>query len=249
VQAALVTLATGEVHLRGQPSPHGYLSVDAVEAQEAALTSLIAKVAREPDSEGLNGILTDFKEAAFMNTGETALIFVTWLVCYFLLAAYYHKYVLFYAPVEEEKSKLAKQQTFQGFHYFRSGLFDCASEPGICFWSCCCPGIRWADTMSNLGVHSFYTSFWILTALYCIMFWPLATMIGHLVIAAVMAWQRQAIREQFEFEDQGGITCASDCFTYIFCMCCAVAQEARQCREACKVGHPAITPMSPRSND
>merc|ERR1719478_1472358 len=98
---------------------------------------------------------------------------------------------------------------FDEFKEFKTDLCS-IGQPGICFWSCCCPGIRWADSMSKLGIHGFYSGFWFLTALYCISFIPLCTLVCFAVVVAYMTYHRQELRKAFDFHDQGGSTYFTD---------------------------------------
>lgn len=197
--------------------------------------------------------LIDHKEFGLMSVGEIFVTFACWLCLYALCAAYYHNYVLYYAPPVPSKEEKNSRDNYRDFQDFKSGLcalnnasgsttFDSTFTefPGICFWSCLCPGIRWADTMSKLGIHKFWPAFWFLTVLYCISFIPLATIPCFVIVVSYMTYHRQKFREKFNFDDQGGSSCVKDCFTYCLCMCCAVAQEARHSRQACLAAHPAI---------
>jgi len=183
-----------------------------------------------------------------MNTEESVLSFVVWLVLYTILALYYKAYVLYSV---EELSHLdidRKKKKHQKSEYdpevvlteFSSSLFHCHKHPDITFWSCCCPGIRWSDTMGKLGLHGFWTGFWIMFFLFAISFIPMAALPCHILVMCYMTYHRQVIRRIFEFEDQGGAACAKDCFTYMCCMCCALAQEARHTHLACVMEHKAV---------
>jgi len=190
--------------------------------------------------------VTDVKEFSVMNMTEILVTFCLWLVLYTLVAWYYQSQVRFFVPVEEEAAENEKRENYKDFQDFRSGLCDCMAQPDICFWAFLCPGLRWADTMSKLGIHGFWSGFWGLTTMYIISFFPIATGLCFMIIAAYMAYHRQEFRKVFDFEERGGMTWVTDCFTYCCCMCCAVAQEARQTREAVAVVHPAINPATPK---
>jgi Cys-rich protein (TIGR01571 family) len=255
VAAVLVTSSLGKFrHLRVTPSlPNSKGSlvteatpvakpVDTPTSSWKSLSGLLSIVKRptteiHPDSKAA---LSDHKALFLMNTGEIVATFVIWLFFYCLLAAYYHSFVLFYAPENEAKEEMAKINNYKDFQDFTSGLFECNKHHGITFWSCCCPGIRWADTMNKLGIHGFWGAFWFLTMLYCISFIPYATAVCYIIVVCYMAYHRQEFRRVFEFTTQGGSSIFSDLLTYCCCMCCAVAQEARHTRKACTVAHKAI---------
>jgi len=254
--SAAVVGALGEQQLRSQPSIHASLAADVVSVLErAGLEKSLSHAEAVPDEDDKRRqkeekeAVSDFKAFGLMNSGEIFLSFLIWLVLYGLLACYYHKCVLFYAPLDETTGDDTKREHYRDFQEWRSGLFGCAEYPGITFWACCCPAIRWADTMSKVGFHTFYKAFAIMTLLWSLMFIPIASGLCFLVVVCYMTYTRQALRKTFEFEEHGGASWASDCLTMLCCMCCAVAQEARQTREACTIGHPAITPPTPREDE
>lgn len=254
--ASAVVRALGEQQLRSQPGIHASLAADAVSVlKRAGLEKSLSNAEPIPDEDEKRRrkeerkAVTDFKAFGLMNTGEIFLSFLIWLGLYVCLAGYYHKYVLFYAPLDESTGDNTKREHYRDFQEWRSGLFSCGEHAGITFWACCCPGIRWADTMSKVGFHTFYKAFAIMTLLWSLMFIPIASGFVFLVVVCYMTYTRQALRQTFEFEVQGGASIATDCLAFLCCMCCAVAQEARQTREACTVGHPAITPPTPRGDE
>lgn len=255
----LVTSVFAEQQLRSQPKPQASLVADTVrdapngESKRKSLVRLVAatgdeKIKKPKRSEKDEIIeVTDFKEMGLMNTGEVFVSFVCWLVLYAILAVYYHKYVLFYAPEDENTVERQQSINYHDFQDWRSGLFGCGEHLDITFWSCCCPGIRWSDTISKVGIARFYHAFFIMTCLWGLMFIPITSVLCFLVIVSYMTYQRQAIREKFDFDEQGGSTLVTDCLTYLCCMCCAVAQEARHTREACIAGHKAIVAAADRT--
>lgn len=192
-----------------------------------------------------------------MNESEIIVSFVVWLALYVPIAMFYFTFVRWHVEdlakdssdaengermsAQEHTDRIIQKHGEAGdnLREFTSGLFSC-KKPSITFWSFCCPGIRWADTMDKLGIFRFWLGFWIMTALYCISFFPNATILCQLTVVAFMTYHRQSVREAFDFEDQGGVTWITDCFTYMCCMCCAVAQEARHTRLACIMEHHAI---------
>ncbi|CAK0871970.1 unnamed protein product [Prorocentrum cordatum] len=121
---------------------------------------------------------------------------------------------------------------------WKDGLCDCFDEPEICFWACCCPAIRWADTVDLGGL----VPFWVALAIY------LGLSVGSAFLGEALLWAalavacagfRQEMRRKFGMS-QSGRTYAEDCLLYCCCSCCAIAQEARHIEEACRVGHPVV---------
>lgn len=255
IAAVLVTSTFGKFrHLRVTPSlPNSKVSlvtevtpvakpVDASASSVKSLSGLLS-IMKGPTTDmhsDTKEALSDHKAFFFMNSGEIVATFVIWLFFYCLFAAYYHNFVLYYAPEDMAKEEKAQINNYSDFQDFTNGLFECSSHHGITFWSCCCPGIRWADTMNKLGIHGFWSAFSFLTMLYCISVFPYATAVCYIIVVCYMAYHRQEFRRVFEFTTQGGFSIFSDLLTYCCCMCCAVAQEARHTRKACTVGHKAI---------
>jgi len=251
----LVSLALGEQHLHGQ----GFLKArSSTPADDTLVQQSMGKVkglmnfvrqksgmaVAQPPVSDEQRAQVDWKEFAIMNSGEMFMSFLLWLGLYAICAWYYHSSVLYFAP-PEKKDKEAKHlsDNYRAFQEFKTGLLDCgkaAKFPGICFWSCFCPGIRWSDTMGKLGIHSFWKAFWFLTILMSIAFIPMATIPCVVIQVSYMTYHRQEFRKKFDFEEQGGMTWATDCLTYWCCMTCAVAQEARHTRQAMLAAHPAI---------
>lgn len=214
-------------------------------ASQSTLT--VESIERKPDGGRLAraGTATDHKEFALMNTADCLYAISFWLLLYIPLALYYFHFVRWHVEElsdEGRNKKIAKfgESGSEGMAKFTTDLFECHKEIGITFWSCCCPGIRWADTYHKLGIHKFWSGFWIMTGLIAISFIPMATVICWIIVAAVMAYYRQELRKAFKFEDAGGATYVTDCLTYFCCMCCATAQDARHTRVAVMIDHPAI---------
>jgi len=124
------------------------------------------------------------------------------------------------------------------FKAWRFGLFSCFSDPEICLWACCCPAIRWADTLRYMCL----LGFWIAFAIYFGIEVVLSTSGGNLIIWAVLAivcaTMRQEMRIAYGMSEQGGWTYLEDFCLYCCCACCTIIQEARQVEEAYKVGYP-----------
>lgn len=122
--------------------------------------------------------------------------------------------------------------------HWKDGCGDCFEEPGICLWACCCPAIRWADTVDLSGL----VRFWVALAVF------LGLSVANAFLGEVLLWAalavvcagfRQEMRRKFGMS-QSGSTYVEDCLLYCCCSCCAIAQEARHVEEACRVGHPVV---------
>jgi len=142
-------------------------------------------------------------------------------------------------PVREDA--MPELEDSDGLSDWKYGICDCCSAPSICFWSCCCPAIRWADTLGMTGLLGFWLAFAIYLGVdflgslaFDFLFW--------ILLAVICAGFRQEMRIKFHMKKQGGATYCLDFLLYCCCSCCVMVQEARQVEEACKVGMPVEVP-------
>ncbi|CAE8639513.1 unnamed protein product [Polarella glacialis] len=125
-----------------------------------------------------------------------------------------------------------------------SGPFDCFENIPVCFWACCCPALRWADTMDMQGFLGFWPAMGVWTVLNLLSFAGLG-FVWLLAIGGV-TYYRQKMRRSFNMEGQGEIcSYCGDCCFYSCCTLCAVAQEARHVEFAAKVDHPCVKDQRP----
>lgn len=195
-------------------------------------------------------------EFFLLTKAETISIFLVWAAVYAGLAFFYHERILHYMPVLDTARAKDDAEGHASFKAWKFGLFALPGQAmegdgEICLWSCCCPSIRWSDTVSKAGVpflgaeagiDSFWRAFGTMSVLYFLFFLPVAGVAVWACVAVFCTHYRMKIREAFKFpeEERSNSTFASDCITYCCCMPCAVAQEARQVHAACIVGHPCI---------
>mmetsp|Transcript_49404 Transcript_49404/g.107592 ORF Transcript_49404/g.107592 Transcript_49404/m.107592 type:complete len:352 (-) Transcript_49404:128-1183(-) len=104
------------------------------------------------------------------------------------------------------------------------GAFD-LGELKLCCFSCCCPAVRWADTMSMAGLLTFCGA--VLLFLSCSLLGHFVPVLGLVVYLGVVTTYRQKLRAQFEIPT-GIATALGDCCLYFWCGPCAINQEARQ---------------------
>lgn len=124
-----------------------------------------------------------------------------------------------------------------------SGPFDCFSDFGGFAFAFCCINIRMAESISMLGV----TSFWIVLGGFALaaLASPYVPAFGMAVIVAGVLW-RQTFRKRFNMDGQGECgTVMGDGCMYVCCLPCAVAQEARHLEEAAKANHAAVRDQRP----
>jgi len=127
---------------------------------------------------------------------------------------------------------------------FKHGLFNCLGAPGLCCFSCFCPGIRWADSMRLIGLLQFTSgiTIWLGVTWVCMLLAVEnadSAFLSTMVMAIVLTYYRQAMREAFRMEATP-MTVAIDCLSYSFCGPCALVQDARQVEEAAALDHDAV---------
>lgn len=254
--ATLIVSAVGEATLRGQQvalrADHSGVSGDSPTSVQTiksdGLERRVLNFFRRQTPDGSTSDVaatTDWKEFGLLNIGEMMVSFILWAILYALASWYYFSHVRYFVPVDKKLSKQETKMHFDDFKDFKSSVLDCSGfsehvESGhgdINCWACCCPGIRWSDTMSKIGIHSYWAGFAIMSALEAIGFIPFATIPCYLIVVIYMTHHRQKFRETFEMEETSW---CSDFMTVWCCILCTVAQEARHVRDATLVGHPAI---------
>lgn len=174
-------------------------------------------------------------EEALLNPGEFALVSLWELAVSVLLmftlstlAAFFYKGAVM-TDEEVDRSKHSDD--------WSSGLFHCFSDVPICFWSCCCPCIRWADTLHHMGFMSFWSAYALFLGL-LILYWGLSVVgIGifiWLAFCVALVKFRHQMREQFKMTDRQGFSYFEDLAIYCCCWPCAIAQEARHVKAVLK---------------
>merc|ERR1719265_880451 len=78
---------------------------------------------------------------------------------------------------------------------FSDAICECGQSWSTCFWSCCCPCIRWSDTVSQMNFLSFYLG----VAIWCALSLcnTLVVGIGFVLISFLGAYHRMKIRSYF----------------------------------------------------
>lgn len=109
---------------------------------------------------------------------------------------------------------------------FSSNLCDCFSEPRICALGCCCPCIRWADTLDRQNLLSYWKAF-------CLMFVLLVLStfdygIAFFAVVTLGVVFRQRLRSKFQMESYTLSSVIKDSCVWCWCQPCAIIQEARE---------------------
>jgi len=123
--------------------------------------------------------------------------------------------------------------------FWRYNLCAFMSAPRfMCLLACCCPGIRWADTMRMAGITSFFTGIFLFAFLSSVA--SATAGLTGLILLCILTARRQSLRAMFQIPSGTIGTYLTDCCVYCWCPCCAIIQEARQMEEAYSVRHRII---------
>lgn len=127
-----------------------------------------------------------------------------------------------------------------------TGLCGCFDDMGICCVTFWCPMIRFAENVSMLGLANFWVAFFIFTILHLMSsFYG----ISYVLLCIILAYYRHEIREKFEFEERGGMTCVKDCCCYFWCDFCTISQDARHLDLAAELNHQHVKRVAPHEKN
>jgi Cys-rich protein (TIGR01571 family) len=114
------------------------------------------------------------------------------------------------------------------FSEWSSGTFDCFQDLGICCTACCCPAVRWSQTVDMAGV----VKYWIGIALMII-----ATVVCPCAACGAMIGGRIQLRKKYGMKNAADCgTVCGDAIMILCCTCCVIAQEARHVEAAARAG-------------
>lgn len=174
-----------------------------------------------PDASELRaGIsIVPFGADPFILTGSSMAI---WILLACLIGYYYASdkdTIATYILVESEPDK-----SLLGTGDWAFSLFKVFEQPKLFLFSCCCPAIRWADTVQMAGLLGFSSAF----ALFVGLQLAESLGVGWLLFVGVTTFFRQKIRAEFQLRHGDFTTILGDACTYMWCSPCAITQEARQ---------------------
>jgi len=167
---------------------------------------------------------------------------VAWIMAVFY-AAYNYKesesYFYEIGPVPEDPAKTRK--TLSSWQF---GWYECGNDPEVCFWSFCCPWIRWAHTMDLLHLIEYAPAFAIFFMLALV-----NSMTGFVLIGAyftmLLVHYRQKLRKMFGMQNYGTVAgLVEDWLCLCFCLPCTIAQEAQHVKLAAEMGFPLPASMA-----
>lgn len=126
--------------------------------------------------------------------------------------------------------------------------YNCHEEPKMSLVACCCPCVRWGETMSMMKDYlPFWTGFALFAAFYLFNGFEPVSGICWFVLSLIGASYRQSLRDAFNME-KGGVTYVGDFCLYYWCCCCAIVQEARHVEAALARGHEKCELPADRPN-
>lgn len=118
---------------------------------------------------------------------------------------------------------------------FSSSLFACHEDLPICFWSCCCPAIRWGDTIGKMQWMGFWSAFFLfLLMMLLVQVFSLMglSMFIWIAFSVLLAHYRGRLRRDLSFAKESAF--CLDTLVFACCQCCAIAQEARHVKSILK---------------
>jgi len=136
-----------------------------------------------------------------------------------------------YVQVMEKSvgSKVPEHMTREDeFQYGAFECGDCDRDWQICLCSWCFEWVRWADTASNPQLQ--FIGFWPALAITTLLAAAATITFGAtvLVLLLIVVFCRQRIRVAYGLPRGTFMLLAGDCCLWMWCPCCAIAQEARQ---------------------
>eukprot|EP00933_Yihiella_yeosuensis_P010772 TRINITY_DN1175_c2_g2_i1.p1 TRINITY_DN1175_c2_g2~~TRINITY_DN1175_c2_g2_i1.p1 ORF type:complete len:263 (-),score=22.56 TRINITY_DN1175_c2_g2_i1:35-823(-) len=171
-----------------------------------------------------------------------SLIAVVVALIFTLIVAAVYRYLKVWPPKDENIQS-------EELRSWSSGPFDCFDDIPICCWSCFCPSIRWADSMSMIGRMSFWFAVCLFAGMQMLYARHVAGPPGLLWMIALGIWTycRHDMRRTFNMNGYGEFSyCVSDCCFYLCCTPCAISQEARHIEKAARADHEAVKPHRPQ---
>jgi Cys-rich protein (TIGR01571 family) len=179
--------------------------------------------------EGFNG-----EEYVIVREQKDDIMFYAFTALLACIAAYLYKSTRSWPSVEATDGASALTQ-------WSSGLCDCFEDPYTCVWACCCPAVRWADTLDMVGMMKFWSAFALCTVLEFVMHLPCLGIVW-VILCCVMTSYRQELRGLFQIPRAGFVV---DFALICCCMPCVLAQDARHVNMAAKLGHEAVLAQQP----
>lgn len=109
---------------------------------------------------------------------------------------------------------------------FTFGICECFSNTNLCILGCCCPFMKWSDTMDRHGFLSYWKAFAI--ACVCLFLHTFTLGSTDILLVLVGIFYRQALRKKLQIESGTPKTLCCDCLVWSCCQPCAIIQEAHE---------------------
>jgi len=162
----------------------------------------------------------------WFTTNQLVLRMITFfveIIPFLIAAAIYNMY-----RFKMDFHQIASVKSDAGFTF---GLFSCFEDVKITLLSWCCMPLRWADTLDKTerSGQAPIMRYWaaVFTFIILMALNPLSAGICSLILLFLCTYGRQKLRQDNDIK-AGGLTIVEDGCTYMWCGCCAVAQEARE---------------------
>lgn len=104
---------------------------------------------------------------------------------------------------------------------FGVSLFGCLSDIKLTLFTCCCPCLRWADSVDKAGLMKYWSAFAAFAVL--VFLSPCTFGIAGLLVAFLCYKQRLRLRSKYGVKSKP----MQDCLAHFFCSICAIVQESR----------------------
>jgi len=182
----------------------------------------------------IQGVVTNKWKVYMANKQQQVLWSGTFVYACFsvLCASFYYQARLHYPKMFHP---LARTEVFPSTSVFSFALLD-MSDPNLCVVGCCCPWLRWADTMDRHGYMSYWKAFF---ATFCFMLLlitvcesiydvPYIAVAIYISNALLGVFYRQKLRDHFLKESGTFKSLVKDCYAWFLCQPCAIIQEARE---------------------
>lgn len=184
--------------------------------------------------QGITGVVSNKWKVYMANKQQQMLWSGTFVYACFsvLCASFYFQARLHYPKMFHP---LPRTEVFPSTSVFSFNLFD-LSDPNLCVVGCCCPWLRWADTMDRHGYMSYWKAFFatfcfmlllitVCESIYDVPYIAVAIYISNVVLGV---FYRQKLRDHFQKESGTFKSLVNDCSAWFFCQPCAIIQEARE---------------------
>lgn len=210
-----------------------YLKGDQRWIIENCLADLMGKFWQTPQSDD------DADQPSNPGTSSMAKLFgmLLFIIMYFLIFLIVGLLYVSFKPVDiVSVSADAKPDSLNGDFKYR--LFQCCDLPCLSIFTCCCPCMRWSDSMRMLGELTFVVALlvWLGMCTLGVLINFIAYWVGMAILGTLY---RHKIRKAFKMQTSSEtVTC--DLLTYCCCSCVAIVQEARQIEEAKVLKHDAV---------